>query len=127
LNYPNGRTVSYNYSLGLNDSISRLSSLSDSSANLESYDYLGLGTVVRRAHSQPGVDLAYIKLSGESNGDAGDPYIGLDRFDRIVDHRWVTTSTGVATDRFQYGYDRDSNRTYRDNHGGVAFRSYHTP
>ena len=25
------------------------------------------------------------------------------------------TSTGTATDRFQYGYDRDSNRLYRDN------------
>jgi YD repeat-containing protein len=84
--YPNGKVLTYSYSSGLIDSISRLSSLSDTSGTLESYDYLGLGTVVRRAHSQPGVDLTYIKQSGESNGDAGDQYTGLDRFDRVVDH-----------------------------------------
>jgi RHS repeat-associated protein len=88
---------------------------------LESYDYLGSATVVRREHSQPGVDLTYIKQSAESNGDAGDPYIGLDRFGRVVDQRWLETSSGTATDRFQYGYDRDSNRLYRDNLVNTAF------
>src|SRR5262249_20143768 len=95
--------------------ISRLSSLSDSGATLEAYSYLGLDTVVKRAHPQPGVDLTYIKQSGESNGDAGDQYIGLDRFGRVVDQRWIVASTGTATDRFRYGYDRDANRLYRDN------------
>src|SRR5439155_17806471 len=98
------------YSTGLDDSISRLSSLSDNSATLESYAYLGLGTVVKRAHPQPGVDLTYIKQSGESNADAGDQYTGLDRFGRVVDQRWLVTANGTHTDRFQYGYDRDSNR-----------------
>jgi RHS repeat-associated protein len=116
ITYPNGKVLTYNYSSGLNDSISRLSSLSDSTGTLESYDYLGLDTVVRRSHPQPGVDLTYIKQTGESNGDAGDQYIGLDRFGRIVDQRWLKTSTPTGTnDRFQYGYDRDGNRLYRDN------------
>jgi hypothetical protein len=51
------------------------------------------------------------------NGDAGDKYIGLDLFDRVVDQRWLKTSTGVATDRFQYAYDRDGNRLYRNSPG----------
>src|SRR5262249_35675465 len=76
--------------------------------------------------SQPGVDLTYVKLSGESNGDAGDQYAGLDRFGRVVDQRWVKTSDGSHTDRFQYGYDRDSNRTYRDNLVSTGFGEVYT-
>src|SRR6516162_1393506 len=106
MTYPNSRVLNYNYASGLDDSISRLTSISDSSATLEAYTYLGLDTVVKRAHPQSGVDLTYIKQTGESNGDAGDPYTGLDRFGRVADQRWLNISTGVATDRFQYGYDR---------------------
>src|SRR5262249_27753040 len=43
MTYPNGRVVSYNYASGVDSSISRLSSISDSSGTLESYKYLGLG------------------------------------------------------------------------------------
>jgi hypothetical protein len=117
--YPNGKVLTYYYSSGLNSNISRLSSLSDTSGTLESYEYLGLGTVVLRGHSQPGVDLTYIKQSGESNGDAGDQYAGLDRFGRIYDQQWI--KSGGHADRFEYGYDRDSNRTYRDNLVSTAF------
>jgi hypothetical protein len=53
-------------------SISRLSSLSDSTGALESYDYLGLGTVVRRSHPQPDLDLTYI---GSGTGAGGDQYV----------------------------------------------------
>jgi len=112
--YPNGTVVALNYAIGTDNNISRLTSLSSGGNTLEAFDYLGLGTVVRRAHSQPGVDLTYIKQGAESDGDAGDKYTGLDRFDRIVDQRWIKTSDGSHTDRFKYGYDRDSNRFYRD-------------
>jgi RHS repeat-associated protein len=124
--YPNGRVLTFDYAAALNDSISRLSALKEGVTTLESYDYLGLGTVVRRSHPQPAVDLTYIKQTGESNGDAGDQYTGLDRFGRIVDQRWIKTSTGTATDRFQYGYDRDSNRTYRDNLINTGFGEVYT-
>src|SRR5262249_14154011 len=52
------RVLSYNYNSGLDSSISRLSSLSDSGAtfNLESYRYLGLNTVVERDHPQSNVN-----------------------------------------------------------------------
>src|SRR5207245_5508528 len=99
---------------GLADNISRLSSITDSGTTLESYTYLGLDTVVKRAHAQPGVDLTYIDPNG-GTGDAGDQYTGLDRFGRVVDQRWYNSSTSTYTDRFQYGYDRDNNRLYRDN------------
>jgi RHS repeat-associated protein len=114
--YPNGREVMDNYATGLDDRISRLSALSDGSGTLEAYSYLGLGTVVQRARPQPGFDLTYIKQAGELNGDAGDPYTGLDRFGRVVDQRWLKPTDGNnPTDRFQYGYDRDGNPLYRDN------------
>lgn len=114
LTYPNGRNLDYTYSSGLNDGLSRLSSIVDGSTTLESYEYLGLGTVVKRSHPQPGVDLTFIKLSGESDGDAGDKYAGLDRFGRVADQRW-TTSGGTTKDRFKYGYDRNSNPLYKEN------------
>jgi RHS repeat-associated protein len=115
LTYPNGRVLNYNYASGLEDTISRLTSLSDSSATLEAYSYLGLNTVVKRGHPQPGVDLTYVKQTGESTGDAGDQYTGLDRFGRVTNQRWLVTSSGTAIDWFAYGYDRDGNPLYRDN------------
>jgi len=115
ITYPNGKVFNFNYGAGLDSTISRLTSLSDSTGTLESYSYLGESLVIKRAHPQPGVDLTYIKQGAEPNGDAGDQYTGLDRFGRIVDQRWIKTSDSSHTDRFQYGYDRDSNRLYRDN------------
>ena len=114
ITYPNGRVITYNYSSGLDADISRLTSISDGGTTLESYLYLGNGIIVTRAHPQTGVDLTYVKLTGESDGAAGDKYNGLDFTGRIVDQRW-TTSTPTAKDRRQYGYDRDSNRLYAEN------------
>ncbi|HMP02452.1 MAG TPA: hypothetical protein PKD86_03905 [Gemmatales bacterium] len=79
ITYPNGRVITYNYASGLASDISRLSSISDGGTTLEGYDYLGLGTVVRRTHPEASVDLTYIKQAREANGDAGDQYTGLDR------------------------------------------------
>jgi hypothetical protein len=46
-------------------------------------------------------------------GTAG-TYAGFDRFGRVVDQKW---KNGAATviDRYQYGYDCDSNRLWREN------------
>ena len=55
------------------------------------YTYLGLDTVVERDHPQTGVNLTYIKQTGDSTGDAGDQYTGLDRFGRVVDQNWYNT------------------------------------
>src|SRR5207249_751232 len=118
--------VGYNYASGLDASISRLSSLTMSGTTLESYSYLGLDMVVKRAHPEPGVDLTYIKQNGESNGDAGDQYTGLDRFGRVVDQRWIVAGTGAATDRFQYAYDRDSSVLNKNNMVNSAMSESYT-
>jgi RHS repeat-associated protein len=124
--YPNGRVLNYNYNTGLDSNISRLSSLSDNSATLQTYSYLGLGTPVIVTDPQPGIALTYVKQSGESNGDGGDQYTGLDRFGRVVDQRWLVTGTGTATDRFQYGYDQDGNVLYSNNLVNSSFSQlYH--
>jgi RHS repeat-associated protein len=113
MTYPNGvKVITYNYASGLADAISRLSSLSDNSGTLESYSYLGLGTVVKRAHPQPNVDLTYI---GTGTGDGGDQYTGLDRFGRVVEQKWYNNTTATTTDDFKYGYDRNSNVLWRTN------------
>src|SRR5207248_2494591 len=112
----------YAYNTGVDSNISRLSSLidNDNSTHLEDESYLGLDTIVKRAHPEPGIDLTYAKLSGESdNGGSGtgggDQYTGLDRFGRVIDQRWTNSAGTSTTDRFQYGYDRDSNVLYKDN------------
>ena len=110
----------------MNDSISRLSALKDGSTTLEGYSFLGVGTVVTRSHPEPGIDLTYVKLSGESNGDGGDQYTGLDRFGRVADQRWVVASSGVAVDRFRYTYDRDGNAVTKTNGVNSAFSESYT-
>ena len=94
---------------------SRINAVKDGTTTLESYSYLGLGTVVQQSRPEPGINLTYIKKSTEATGDAGDQYTGLDRFGRIVDQRWTNSAYSTTTDRFQYGYDRDGNALYRDN------------
>ncbi|AGA25127.1 RHS repeat-associated core domain-containing protein [Singulisphaera acidiphila] len=121
MTYPDGRVLHYVYAGGVDSDISRLSYLADDNGSggigthLEEYSYLGLGTIVSRSRPEPGVALSYVKRTGESNGDGGDQYTGLDRFGRIIDQRWLNPATGTATDRFQYGYDRNGNRLYRSN------------
>lgn len=83
---------------------------------MDSYDYLGLGTVVRRTHPLPGVDLTFI---GSGTGDAGDQYVGLDRVGRVVLQKWV--KSGTSLDEFSYTYDRDGNRLTRGNAVNTAF------
>jgi RHS repeat-associated protein len=118
--YPNGRVLTFNYNSGLDDHISRLSSISDNSGILESYTYLGAGVVVQRAHPQDNVNLTYISPTGSTN-DAGDQYTGLDRFGRVAEQLWLNTGTNTATDDFLYTYDRDSNVLTRSNTVNSAF------
>jgi uncharacterized delta-60 repeat protein/RHS repeat-associated protein len=138
--YPNGRVLRYEYGVtdSLSNRISRLAFLAGdangaASTHIEEYSYLGLSTVVIRNRPSANSKLTYVKQSGESNGDAGDQYTGLDRFGRIVDQRWVGQSGSSATtlDRFQYGYDANSNPLYKNNLGpgtsAAAFSElYHT-
>jgi hypothetical protein len=120
LTYPDGRALDYVYGPGLDSAISRVSAIADDASGtpgavLESYLYLGLGTLVERDHPQTGVDLSYIRQPGDAaaNADGGDQYTGLDRFGRVIDQNWVNTSSGTSAARYQYGYDRSGDVLYR--------------
>jgi RHS repeat-associated protein len=113
MTYPNGRVLDYVYNSGIDNSISRLSALADDNSGspgtiLEAETYLGLDTIVQRAHPESGVNLTYIQYSGDTkyNADGGDKYTGLDRFGRVIDQYWVNSNTGATADRYQYTYDR---------------------
>ena len=60
------------------------------------------------------IQLTLLQQAGEPVGDGGDQYVGLDRFGRLVDQRWLD-GTGADVERVQYGYDRASNRVWRAN------------
>jgi YD repeat-containing protein len=128
--YPNGRQLDFVYNSGVDSDISRVSGISDDAGtgagSVESYKYVGLATIVQRTDGN-GIALTYIKQSGESNGDAGDQYIGLDRFGRIADQRFIPSgSPSSPTDRFQYGFDRDGNVLFKNNLVSSSFSElYH--
>ena len=49
----------------------------------------------------------------------------LDRFGPVVDHRWINASN-VDVDRFKYGYDRNGNRTYKENGVNASLSEVYT-
>jgi YD repeat-containing protein len=110
LTYPNTRLVAYNYASGMDATLNRVTSISDTSATLSSYTYLGLGTVVRASYPQPEI---WLDLWGGTSGT----FTGLDLFNRVIDQRWQNSITGTPADidRCQYGYDQNSNRLYKAN------------
>src|SRR5205823_14832464 len=81
MTYPNGHVLNYHYNPGVDDRISRISSLSESAGTIESYNYLGLDTVVKRSQMYHGAAVVTMSdvISG-GNTDGGDQYTGLDRF-----------------------------------------------
>ncbi|WP_161968070.1 RHS repeat domain-containing protein [Fimbriiglobus ruber] len=123
--YPDGYVVTDNYASGLDNTISRLTSLSDTTGTLESYKYLGLDTVVERDHPESGVNLTDISQTG-STGDAGDQYTGLDRFGRVVDQNWYDPTTSISAVDLQYGYDADGNVLWRNDTVNTAFGEVYT-
>jgi len=62
--------------------------------------------VVKVAHTVTGgLNLTY--------GTSG-TYGGVDQFGRVIDQKWNNDSS-TDKDRYKYGYDRNSSRTYREN------------
>jgi len=73
---------------------------------LDSYRYNGAGRIARE-----GVGPVTLDYYG---GTAG-LYAGFDRFGRVVKHQWIKTSDSAFRDGYAYGYDRASNRLWREN------------
>jgi RHS repeat-associated protein len=116
LTYPNARaiTIGYGTAGGINDSASRVDNLTDGATTLVNYAYLGMRTVVQTTYPQPSIQHTLLGSFG-GNSPAGDIYWGLDLFGRIIDSRWYNTGTSADLDRIKYGYDRASNRIWRQN------------
>jgi len=118
--YPDGRRIDLSYGLvaGASDHQSRVESLkvNGETTAVAAYTFVGAARYVKITSPEPGIELTYIKTADEPDGDAGDPYTGYDRFRRSVDLHWQTTAESPVTlDRTQWGYDRNNNRTWREN------------
>ncbi|WP_222435500.1 RHS repeat domain-containing protein [Allorhodopirellula solitaria] len=116
--YPNGREVTLNYgsSGSITDKLNQVSSLiDDDSTVLAAYEYLGSGTFVQQDSTQADLRYTLISPTLSTDPDTGDIYSGLDRFGRVKGVRWRDVSAGTDLSRVEYGYDRASNRTWREN------------
>ncbi|WP_437191559.1 RHS repeat domain-containing protein [Planctomicrobium sp. SH527] len=85
----------------------------DDTTHLVEYEYLGQGSFVVAGNPQPDLQWTLASLTGTDDPDTGDIYAGLDRFGRIKDCRWYNTGTSSDAVRLKYGYDRASNRIWR--------------
>ena len=94
------------------DLIGRVASLavSGEGANLAEYLYMGVASRVQTYYPTPD---ARMRLFGSAG--SGDPYTSLDRFGRLTEVLCEDASASAALDKFAYGYDRASNRTWREN------------
>jgi RHS repeat-associated protein len=115
--YPNGRLIDYSYAARMDSALNRVTSILDdaTSVTFASYTYLGMNSVVRITYPEPGI---WLDLWGGTSGT----FAGLDQFNRIIDQRWQNsiTTTPVDIDRYQYGYDQNSNRLWKANVVGTA-------
>lgn len=122
LTYPNGRVLTYSYGTGggPNDAASRIFAIVDndaSSTHLAEYKYLGIATLVELDYTEPDVKYTMIDPIGLIDPNTGDIYAGFDRFGRVKDSRWYSYALAIPldVDRIKYGYDRASNRIWREN------------
>jgi len=118
MTYPNGRVLYYGYgnSGAINDALSRIVSLIDDdlTTHLADYSFVGLNQYVVVDYAEPDVKYSLVNQAGANDPDTGDIYNGWDRFGRTKDCRWY--DYGHVTDivRLQYGYDRVSDRLWRE-------------
>jgi len=131
------RVVTYDYSQDTgvassvqNDALGRVTALVDSETGpsgdvVESYEYLGLGSIVARDYQEAGVALEYFDntvsdpLAVADVGTSDDVrYEGLDRFGRVIDQAWeydAPISGQSYADRFQHAYSASGSKLYSHN------------
>ena len=103
MTYPDGRVIDYLYgdTESLDNHFGRVAGLKvdGEGQDLVTYSYAGAARYVKIAYPEPGIELSYIKNSGEPERDSGDPYTGYDRFGRTVDMKWQTPGGTTTLDR----------------------------
>lgn len=117
LTYPNGRELTYDFGAAnsMSDALSRVETIEDDdTTHLVEYEYLGLSTFVIADQTEPDLKWTLVDLSNSNDPDTGDIYSGLDRFGRTKDCRWYDYGSSSDAVRLKYGYDRSSNRLWRE-------------
>ena len=63
------------------------------------------------------IDYPQVAVRLDLWGGTSGTFAGLDQFNRVIDQRWQNNTSGTPADidRYQYGYDRDSNRMWKAN------------
>jgi YD repeat-containing protein len=109
--YPNGNTVTYGYAGNqLDNALGRVDSLSSSNdGTIDSYSYLGRGTIV-----------------GQAFGDTVTETTTLDNFGRTAEMNYASSGSSGKVDDFQYGYDHDGNVLYKANGVDSSFSELYT-
>jgi len=135
ITFPNGRVISLSYGAAdsMNDALSRVASIIDDDAgstHLADYSCLGVGPAggllpslnspfnpgaVEVDYTEPDIRYTLVGTAGGNDPDTGDIYRGLDRFGRVKDCCWYNYGSSTDVDRIRYGYDRNGNRTWREN------------
>ena len=117
ITYPNGRVLNIEYATGAeDDTLSRVTDLAiaGESTDAVAYQYYGLNSFATVTYPMPS------SINVESTLASGSSYSGLDQFGRIVNLPWTKTLPGDLA-QLAYGYDENSNRTYRqDVEAGTA-------
>jgi len=116
ITYPSGKVVTYNYG-DLNGHGLRVNSVQEGGRSY-AFSYLGWGTLVAANYTSNTLRYSLLAESGESVGEGGDLYRGLDRFGRVTQLRWFDGA--AIRDHFQYGHDRNGNVLYRTNASGLS-------
>ncbi len=135
--YPGaGREVYYNYPTIDTEPgywLSRLANTASAASPTDAqkfaeYTYLGAGTVVEVKYPAVTVSTKPLVLTYGTGG----AYPGFDRFGRIENQKWEIKDAEPdnVKDQFAYGYDRASNRTWRevapDGDDPTGFDEYYT-
>jgi RHS repeat-associated protein len=109
--YPSGQVANYNYLTGADDSLNRVSYISDGSLiTLAQYSYLGAGRVVTVDYSQQ----PKVKYNVATGSTSATRYAGLDLFGRTATSYWQNYNTTTDLVKINYTYDRLNNRTSRE-------------
>ena len=123
ITYPYGNTVGLGYGTtgGADDLLSRIDAISDGSDTVAAYNFLGLEMPVIVSYPDPSVQYTLATGSG-----AGLYSNNLNRFGRVINCLWQQTSGGTPTAlvNLGYGYDRASNRQWRQDFVAESLPKY---
>lgn len=111
ITYPDSTVITTAYTGTQASAISRPDQIKEGTSVVASYAYLGLGTVVDLNYDA--ASNAHLTMQNGGTGDAGDKYTGLDRFGRLVETIWKTSSAEQV--HTKYGRNRVGGVVWQNN------------